>query len=150
MTYPHWGDRGVREGATLQFDPGATISPLPMPQGPHVTVERQVGPHQVLVLPYRAGATMKQYLQEAGWLGLIGHVRVSDQSNPAAGRCRMSYIPQDGAHLVLMNPNMSLASGLQRASGAKKQDVEEIDLGYRDKPAAQEDDKGTFHDIEQL
>jgi len=65
---------------------------------------------------YEEGLPLKHYLSKLNMRHVLSKSAVYDTNNLENGRCRQNYIPGPGAVLRVGNPNVGMASHLQRSN----------------------------------
>lgn len=66
-------------------------------------------------LAYSAGQSIGKYLRKLKLKRTAAYAAVYDLKNLSHGRCRMSYVPQSGAHILIGPPDISPQLRLQRS-----------------------------------
>jgi hypothetical protein len=73
-------------------------------------------PNGIYRLAHQEGMTLGQYLSRIKLMATAVKASVYDRANPNQGRCRMSYVPQRGARILVCRGGTSDANMLQRSS----------------------------------
>ena len=86
----------------------------------HVIIQVMGGLKGVASQTYRVafveGQPLAQYLGRLKLKRAATYSAVYDQSNLSAGRCRMSYVPKKGAHIVIGRSGVGSATQYQRSN----------------------------------
>lgn len=82
-------------------------------------------------LEYSPGAKLGTYLARLGLKAVALRAAVVDEANPSHGRLRMSYIPQEGAIIVMRRAGVSSAIQYQRTNYDAAEVARRMDGGAR-------------------
>jgi len=73
-------------------------------------------PSQEFKVAYSEGQPLSKYLMRLKLKRVATYNAVYDQTNLEKGRCRMTYVPQVGAHILIGPPGVGSAYSLQRTN----------------------------------